>query len=143
VEPSFLPHVIDRMIGVPDAASVATMRFLAERLCLPAGPSTGTNMYGALRLACEMHENGVAGSVVTLMCDRSERYATTFGDEEWLAEQGLDFEPYLEVLDKAWSGQTWTGSSFSRSRPVNGHPESPPGHVRREKYPGGREMACR
>src|SRR5208283_3530588 len=58
VEPSFLPHVIDRMIGVPDAASVATMRFLAERLCLPAGPSTGTNMYGALRLACEMHENG-------------------------------------------------------------------------------------
>ena len=35
------------------------------------------------------------------MCDRSERYATTFGDEEWLAEQGLDFEPYLEVLDKA------------------------------------------
>ena len=110
VEPSFLPHVIDRMIGVPDAASVATMRFLAERLCLPAGPSTGTNMYGALRLACEMHENGVAGSVVTLMCDRSERYATTFGDEEWLAEQGLDFEPYLEVLDKAWSGQTWTGS---------------------------------
>ena len=110
VEPSFLPHVIDRMIGVPDAASVATMRFLAERLCLPAGPSTGTNMYGALRLACEMHENGVAGSVVTLMCDRSERYATTFGDEEWLAEQGLDFEPYLEVLDKAWSTQTWTGS---------------------------------
>ena len=110
MEPSFLPHVIDRMIGVPDAASVATMRFLAERLCLPAGPSTGTNMYGALRLACEMHENGVAGSVVTLMCDRSERYATTFGDEEWLAEQGLDFDPYLEVLDKAWSGQTWTGS---------------------------------
>ncbi len=110
VEPSFLPRVIDRMIGVPDAASVATMRFLAERLCLPAGPSTGTNMYGALRLACEMHENGVAGSVVTLMCDRSERYATTFGDEEWLAGQGLDFEPYLEVLDKAWSCQTWTGS---------------------------------
>jgi cysteine synthase len=110
VEPSFLPHVIDRMIGVPDAASVATMRFLAERFGLPAGPSTGTNIYGALRLACEMHENGVAGSAVTLMCDRSERYATTFGDEDWLAEQGLDFVPYLEVLDKAWSGLTWTGS---------------------------------
>lgn len=54
VEPSFLPNVVDRMIGVPDAASVAAMRFLDERLGLRAGPSTGTNLYGALVLACEM-----------------------------------------------------------------------------------------
>src|SRR5207342_1000344 len=29
VEPSFLPQVVDRIIGVPDAASVAAMQFLA------------------------------------------------------------------------------------------------------------------
>ena len=109
VEPSFLPRVVDRMIGVPDAASVAAMRFLSGRLGLPAGPSTGTNVYGALRLACELQECGATGSVVTLMCDRSERYHATFCDDAWLREQGLDFAPYLDVLEKAWSGQTWTG----------------------------------
>src|SRR5699024_4638170 len=30
VEPSFLPSVVDRMLGVPDAASAAAMAFLAE-----------------------------------------------------------------------------------------------------------------
>ena len=51
VEPSFLPRIVDRMIGVPDAASVAAMQFLADRIGVRAGPSTGTNVYGALRLA--------------------------------------------------------------------------------------------
>ena len=109
VEPSFLPRVVDRMIGVPDAASVATMRFLADRAGLRAGPSTGTNVYGALRLACELREQYGSGSVVTLMCDRSDRYDATFNDDDWLDAQGLRFAPYLEVLDKAWSTQTWTG----------------------------------
>ena len=110
LEPSFVPAVVDRMLGVPDAASVAGMRFLDERLGLRAGPSTGTNLYGALLLACEMHASGVRGSVVSLMCDRSERYDTTFGDAAWVASQRLDPEPYLEVLETAWTTLTWTGS---------------------------------
>ena len=110
LEPSFVPAVVDRMLGVPDAASVAGMRFLDERLGLRAGPSTGTNLYGALLLACEMHAAGVRGSVVSLMCDRSERYDTTFGDADWVASQRLDPQPYLEVLETAWTTLTWTGS---------------------------------
>jgi len=43
VEPSFVPSVVDRMMGVPDGASVATMRFLRRRLGVSAGPSTGTS----------------------------------------------------------------------------------------------------
>jgi cysteine synthase A len=109
VEPSFLPRVVDRMIGVPDAASVAAMQFLAERLGVRAGPSTGTNIYGALRLACEMHERDTAGSIVTLMCDRSDRYETTFCDEGWLREQGIDPSPYRQVLEKGWNDLTWLG----------------------------------
>jgi cysteine synthase A len=108
VEPSFLPEVVDRMLGVPDAASVATMRFLAAR-GLPAGPSTGTNVYGALRLACELAETGLAGSVVTLMCDRADRYGATFCDDDWLAGQGLDWRPYTRVVEAAWSTQVWSG----------------------------------
>ena len=73
------------------------------------GPSTGTNIYGALRLACELHEHGLSGSIVTLMCDRSDRYDTTFGNDRWLQEQGIDPAPYREVLEKAWSALTWMG----------------------------------
>lgn len=110
VEPSFVPNVVDRMIGVPDAASVAAMQFLERRLGLRAGPSTGTNLYGALLLASELHQGGVRGSVVSLMCDRSDRYGSTFGDPAWLAAQQLDVEPYLDVLGTAWTTLTWTGS---------------------------------
>jgi cysteine synthase A len=97
------------MIGVPDAASVAAMQFLDERLGVRAGPSTGTNVYGALRLACELHEHGLEGSIVTLMCDRSDRYDTSFGDIGWLRGQGIDPSPYRDVQETAWSRLTWTG----------------------------------
>ena len=109
VEPSFLPGVVDRMLGVPDAASVAAMRLLADRIGVPAGPSTGTNLYGALLLACELPPPAGQGSIVTLMCDRTDRYAGSFADDDWLAEQGLDWRPYLAVLETAWSAQRWIG----------------------------------
>ena len=109
VEPSFIPSVVDRMLGVPDAASVAAMRFLHQRTGLRAGGSTGTNLYGALRLACEMRAAGQPGSIVSLMCDPAERYAHTYSDDGWLAAQGLDLTAYLEVLERAWSTGDWTG----------------------------------
>ncbi len=109
VEPSFVAGVVDRMIGVPDSASVAATRFLHERTGLRAGPSTGTNLYGALRLACELRQTGGAGSIVSLLCDGAERYAGTYGNDVWLAERGLDVTPYAEVLRRAWDDGVWTG----------------------------------
>ena len=109
VEPSFLPTVVDRMIGIPDAASIAAMRYLQDRTGIRAGGSTGTNLYGSLRIACEMRATGQPGSIVTLMCDARERYAQTYADDGWLAAQGLDLEPYLAVLDRAWTTGEWTG----------------------------------
>jgi len=44
-----------------------------------------------------------------LMCDRSDRYATSFCDDGWLREQGIDPSLYREVLETAWSSLTWTG----------------------------------
>ena len=102
-----MPGVVDRMLGVPDGASVATMRFLGRRLGIAAGPSTGTNVFGALRLACEMCADQAAGSIVTLMCDSGARYTTTYDDDAWLAEQGIDIGPYLPVVERAWDGRVW------------------------------------
>jgi cysteine synthase A len=109
VEPSFIGTVVDRMMGVPDAASIAAMRFLRERTGLAAGASTGTALYGALRLACELHQAGEAGSIVSLVCDRGERYDTTYGSDAWLEHQGIDIGPYAAVLAAAWDAGEWRG----------------------------------
>jgi cysteine synthase A len=109
VEPSFVPGVVDRMMLVPDAASVAAMRFVAERTGLLPGASTGTNVYGALRLACEMAQRGEGGSIVSLLCDGSDRYAGTYCDDAWVRERGMDLEPHREVLRRAWDEGVWTG----------------------------------
>ena len=108
VEPSFIPSVVDRMLLVPDAASVAAMRFLTERTGLRAGASTGTNLFGALRLACEMAERGESGSIVSLLCDGSERYAGTYRNDAWLTERGWDLAPHRGVLERAWDDGIWT-----------------------------------
>ncbi|WP_018155152.1 PLP-dependent cysteine synthase family protein [Demetria terragena] len=109
VEPSFNPAIVDRMLGVPDAASIAAMRFLKRRTGIQAGASTGTNLYGALLLACEMRAAGRAGSIVTLVCDHAERYCETYECDDWLREHGLDLEPYERVLKQAWDDGVWTG----------------------------------
>ncbi|MFX0537389.1 PLP-dependent cysteine synthase family protein [Ornithinimicrobium sp. Y1847] len=109
VEPSFIPQVVDRMIGVPDAASVAAMRFLGERTGLSCGPSTGTAMYAVLKLACELRAEGRSGSIVTLLCDGGGRYADTYCSDDWVSEQGWDLAPYRDVLERAWEEGVWSG----------------------------------
>ncbi|WP_242903944.1 PLP-dependent cysteine synthase family protein [Actinomadura terrae] len=99
VEPSFLPSVIDRMIQVPDAASIAAMRWTSEVTGRSVGGSTGTAMWGAAGLIAQMRAAGERGSVVTLICDGGERYAGTYGSDAWLAEQGMDIRPYLAALE--------------------------------------------
>jgi cysteine synthase A len=92
------------MIAVPDAASVATARALEPVLGRRVGASTGTNVWGALTLADQMRERGEASSIVTLLCDSGERYAQTYFDDAWLAEQGLDIAPYTPAITH-WLGR--------------------------------------
>ena len=98
VEPSFVPEVVDRMIAVPDAASVAAMRWCSALLDRPVGGSTGTNLWGAVQLLAEMIAAGRSGSVVTLICDDGRRYAHTYGSDDWVRAQGWDLEPYADAL---------------------------------------------
>ncbi len=86
VEPSFQPEVIDAMLPVEDAHSFHAARWLSDRLGRKVGPSTGTNIVGALRLAELMRAEGREGSIVTLICDGGERYFDTLFDDAWMAE---------------------------------------------------------
>ncbi|MFN4134398.1 MAG: PLP-dependent cysteine synthase family protein [Novosphingobium sp.] len=102
VEPSFLPDVIDRMIAVPDAASIGAMRAIAARIGRPVGGSTGTNIHACLVLAQEMAAAGQGGSIVTILCDSGLRYADTYYNDGWLEQAGVawqaDFERSLALL---------------------------------------------
>ena len=107
MEPSFVPGVIDHMVQVPDAASVAAMRHLREHAGLHAGPSTGTNLWGVWQLIAGMIAEGRRGSVVSLMCDGGERYAGNYYDPEWLHAQGLDPEPHEATLRGFFATGAW------------------------------------
>jgi cysteine synthase A len=98
VEPSFQHDVIDRMIRVPDAASVAAMLWLERLTGRRAGPSTGTNIWGTLQVAREMQAAGRRGSLVTLMCDSGQRYLDTYYDPAWVGERIGEVAPWLEQL---------------------------------------------
>ncbi|EGR2506729.1 PLP-dependent cysteine synthase family protein [Vibrio cholerae] len=99
VEPSFIPDVVDEMRAIPDAASVATIYWLEKILGRKAGASTGTNLYGALQLACEMKRRGEQGSIITLLCDSGERYLDTYYNPEWVKNNIGDLSKYLHKLE--------------------------------------------
>jgi len=98
VEPSFIPGVVDRMIRVPDEASLAGIHYLEELLGRRVGGSTGTNFVGALALAERMRRRGEQGSIVTLICDGGDRYAQTYYDQGWLATNHIDIMPWLRRI---------------------------------------------
>ncbi|KNH16040.1 cysteine synthase [Arthrobacter sp. ZBG10] len=107
MEPSFVPSVIDAMIQVPDAASVAAMRHLRTLTGFAAGPSTGTNLWGVWQTVAGMLAAGRTGSVVTLMCDGGERYAGNYYNPAWLAAQGLDPAPHEAILAEFFETGAW------------------------------------
>ncbi len=89
VEPSFIPGVVDRMIAVPDAASIGAMRSLSRMLGKTVGGSTGTNFWACALLVSEMARRGERGSIITLLCDSGERYRDTYYADEWLRERDI------------------------------------------------------
>ncbi|MBS1847965.1 MAG: PLP-dependent cysteine synthase family protein [Actinobacteria bacterium] len=104
VEASFLPEVIDRVVRVPDAASVAAMRVLNAMLGRRVGASTGTNFWGVAQLVGELRDARRSASVVSLLCDAGDRYAHTVYDDAWLSRQGIDPTPFEAQLSELFAG---------------------------------------
>jgi S-sulfo-L-cysteine synthase (O-acetyl-L-serine-dependent) len=75
---AYLPKIfdasrVDRVIEVSQADAEETMRRLAREEALFAGVSSGGAVWAALQL-CEERENAV---IVTIICDRGDRYLST------------------------------------------------------------------
>jgi cysteine synthase A len=104
VEPSFIAAVVDRMIVVRDADSIAAARVLSERLGRRCGGSTGTNLWACAQLIGAMAAQGETGSVVTILCDQGERYASTYFNDAWVAHKRLDLSPGLRTMREFFAG---------------------------------------
>ena len=53
---------------------------VAELEGLHVGHSTGANVFAAVKLAERLHQEGRGGAVVTIACDRGDRY---FAPMKW------------------------------------------------------------
>lgn len=99
VEASFLGTAVDRMMRVPDAASIAAVRHLDTLLGRKAGASTGTGLWAAFRIISQLLARDEQGSVVALLCDPGDRYLDKYYSDDWLAREGIDIAPYLRRLE--------------------------------------------
>lgn len=88
VEASFIPQLIDEVIPIPDAWSVAGMLVLGE-FGITAGPSTGANLMAAIRIATQMQQEGTRGMIASVICDSAARYRETYFSDDWLVGQGI------------------------------------------------------
>jgi len=90
---------IDVAWQIPDAESVTQVFELVEE-GLVTGGSTGVNLAGAIRLAREL---GPGHTIVTLLCDYGNRYASKLFNPTFLREknlpvpQWLDQQPHIQV----------------------------------------------
>lgn len=99
VEPGFLFDVVDRVEEVDDVLSIAAAWRLESLIGRRYGGSSGTNLVACLRLAREMRDAGTKGSLVSLLCDRGDRYDETLFDPAWLARQRVDLEAGLAAVN--------------------------------------------
>ncbi|MFC4858009.1 pyridoxal-phosphate dependent enzyme [Actinophytocola glycyrrhizae] len=94
VEPGFRPGVVDLVIPVPDAASIAALQWLHAH-DINAGPATGTGLWAIHHLTTKTNE---PGPIVTVLTDSGDPYRTTHLNQTWLHQKGLDPTPYAAKL---------------------------------------------
>jgi cysteine synthase A len=105
MEPAFDGSVVDLVIPVPDAASVAAMRHLRTATVVGRGPPAG----GACHLVAGMRERGDTGAVVMLLGDSDLPYADTYYDDGWIEAKGWDLAKHAAAPARFTSTGVWDG----------------------------------
>jgi len=85
---------VDHAWRIEDAEALTYLFDLVAHEGLSLGPSSGVNLAGAVRLAREL---GPGKTIVTLLCDPGQRYASKIYDPGFLRAKGLPVPSWLEA----------------------------------------------
>ena len=83
---------IDDAYSIDDQEALPILYDLIENEGLSMGTSCGINIAGAIRLGKEL---GPGKTIVTILCDRSDKYSTKMFNKKFLEEKGLPFPNWL------------------------------------------------
>jgi cysteine synthase len=84
---------IDQAFQIPDAEAIPLVFELIGREGLLMGTSTGVNVAGAVRLAREL---GPGHTIVTVLCDGAQRYASRLFNPAFLRSKNLPVPAWFE-----------------------------------------------
>jgi cysteine synthase A len=83
---------IDDAYSIDDHEALPILYDLIQNEGLSLGTSCGINIAGAIRLGKEL---GPGKTIVTILCDRSDKYSTKMFNKKFLEEKGLPFPSWL------------------------------------------------
>ena len=89
---NFAEAKIDGAFSIDDHESFPILFDLIEKEGLSLGTSCGVNIAGAIRLAKEL---GPGKTIVTILCDKSDKYNSKMFNKQFLQEKGLPFPNWL------------------------------------------------
>jgi len=89
---NFKDAKIDDAYSIDDHEALQILYDLIENEGLSLGTSCGINIAGAIRMGKEL---GPGKTIVTILCDRSDKYSTKMFNKEFLKEKGLPFPHWI------------------------------------------------
>ena len=89
---NFAEAKIDGAFSIDDHESLPILYDLIKNEGLSLGTSCGVNIAGAIRLAREL---GPGKTIVTILCDKSDKYNSKMFNKRFLQEKGLPFPNWL------------------------------------------------
>ncbi len=87
---------VDAAFRIPDEEAIPLLFDVLEHEGLCLGPSSGTNIAGAIRLARQL---GPGKTIVTILADYGTRYQSKLYNPEFLRSKGLPVPAWLERTD--------------------------------------------
>jgi len=92
VTANFAEAKIDGAFSIEDHESLPILYDLIKNEGLSLGTSCGVNIAGAIKLAKEL---GPGKTIVTILCDKSDKYNSKMFNKKFLEEKGLPFPNWL------------------------------------------------
>ncbi|MDC3089631.1 cysteine synthase A [Candidatus Pelagibacter sp.] len=84
---------IDDAFSIDDHEALPILYDLIKNEGLSLGTSCGINIAGAIRLAKEL---GPGKTIVTILCDKSDKYASKMFNKKFLDEKGLNYPDWIK-----------------------------------------------